>query len=445
MKDELLSLTKKFVDKALASGFDEAAVKISSSKSSMVKIANSEPSVIQYWNFISVEMYLDKDKRLLMFSTQTTNLEELSKIINNLFETAKKLQPSPIYSPLPEPEKVEPLPTTTDNKIIEAIDNPSHLAEILIESSHRNNIDYIAGMISLSYDEKALSTSKGANLYEDSTFLESYVRAFSGEGSGQWALGSRYLSEKKLEKMATTASDFAQRTKYTEEGVPDQYDIILSPMVAGNLLNVVARMSSAFSVFMGSSIFMRRKLGVRVASENFTLYDDARNPELAGSTAFDDEGIPTYNKAIIEKGVLKTLLHNSKTANLMKAKSTGNAGLLFPRAWTLRVETGDVSLDEMIREVKKGIIVTNNWYTRLQNNVEGIFSTITRDALFYVENGEIKTAWKKLRIADTLPRLLENIYMLGKEYYDIKWWEVDIPTRLPYILVKNIKTSKHTA
>ena len=128
----------------------------------------------------------------------------------------------------------------------------------------------------------------------------------------------------------------------------------------------------------------------------------------------------------------------------MKTKSTGNAGWLFPRAWTLRVELGDASLNEMISEVKKGILVTNNWYTRLQNNVEGIFSTITRDALFYIENGEIKRPWKKLRIADTLPRLLQNIYMLGKEYYDIKWWEVDIPSRLPYILVKDIKTSKHT-
>ena len=444
MRDELLSLTKNVVEKALTSGFDEAAVKISSFKSAMVKIANSEPSVIQNWRYIGVEMYLAKDKRLLMFSTQTTSLDELSRVINNLFETSQKLSPSPIYSPLPEPEKIEPLPDTVDKKIIDAINDSSRLAEILIEASHRSKIDYIAGMVSLSYNEKALSTSKGADLYEDSTFLESYIRAFSGEGSGQWAVGSRYLSEKKLEEVAVTASEFAQKAKNPEEGIPDKYDIILSPMVAGNLLNVVARMSSAFSVFMGSSIFMRRRVGDKVASESFTLYDDARNPELAGSTAFDDEGLPTISKPIIHKGLLNTLLHNSKTASLMKTKSTGNAGWLFPRAWTLRVELGDASLDEMISEVKKGILVTNNWYTRLQNNVEGIFSTITRDALFYIENGEIKRPWKKLRIADTLPRLLQNIYMLGKEYYDIKWWEVDIPTRLPYILVKDIKTSKHT-
>lgn len=444
MKEELLSLSNRIAQESLKLGFDEVAVKLVSVMSSMVKIANSEPSVVQSWRNISVAVYLTKAKRVLVFSTQATNIDELFKTLKNLLETSSKLSPSPLYAPLPEPQDVKPLLKTTDRSIVQNMDDPSQLAELLIERAHRNEIDYIAGMLSLSYNEKALVTSKGVSLYEDSTFLESYIRAFSGEGSGQWAIGSRNLSKEKLEEMAIIASDLANKARHPEDAVPGEYDVIFSPMVAGNIFNVIARMSSAFSVYMGSSIFLKKKVGEKVASQNLTLYDDARNPELPGSTAFDDEGIPTMSKPIIERGVLKTLLHNSKTATLMKTKSTGNAGWVFPFPWTLRVEKGDSSLEEMISEVKNGILVTNNWYTRLQNHVEGTFSTITRDALFYIKDGEIERPWKKLRIVDSLPRLLQNIYLIGNKLYDIKWWEVEIPTRMPYILIKNVNTSKHT-
>jgi hypothetical protein len=51
---------------------------------------------------------------------------------------------------------------------------------------------------------------------------------------------------------------------------------------------------------------------------------------------------------------------------------------------------------------------------------------------------------KKIRIADRLPRLLNNIDALGKRQYSINWWEVTIPTKLPYVLTRQIHTSKHT-
>lgn len=442
-KDVLLETSRKVLEGAIKLGFDEVAVSISRRKEVMVKIANSEPSVVQRWSVLNVGLYLSKDKRIFVVSCQPAKVEDAELLVRDISALVQRATPSPFYAPLPGPQPIKPLSNLVDSSILKYMENPAEIAERMIEAAFRNKIDSVAGMIDLTYGERVLVTSKEVCLYEDATSLETYIRAFAGKGSGQWAFGSRRLNMLKLEEVAKIASNFALESKNPEPAKPGVYDVVLSPMVVGNLFNLVAMMSSAFSVLMGLSIFMRNKPGDKVASSNLTLIDDVRNPSLPGSTAFDDEGIPTFTKPIIEGGLLKTLLHNTKTAVKMKAKPTGNAGWIVPHAWNLRVELGEYSFEELISEVRKGLLITNNWYTRLQNYVEGLFSTIARDALFLIENGEITKPLTKLRIADRLPTLLNNIVALGKEPYDIKWWEVGVPTRTPYVLAKSIHTSKH--
>jgi PmbA protein len=153
--------------------------------------------------------------------------------------------------------------------------------------------------------------------------------------------------------------------------------------------------------------------------------------------------VKTYNKPIIENGLLKTLLHNTKTAFIMKTSTTGNAGWIMPHPWNIRISPGDSTFEEMVSEIKRGLIITNNWYTRLQNYVEGEFSTIARDAIFLVENGRIIKPVNRVRIADKFPVLLKNIDLLSKDLFDIHWWEVGIPTKSPYVLVRNVRITKH--
>jgi PmbA protein len=147
---------------------------------------------------------------------------------------------------------------------------------------------------------------------------------------------------------------------------------------------------------------------------------------------------------VIEGGVLRTLLHNTKTAKYMNTTTTANAGWINPVPWNIVVRPGSATLDEMVSEVRRGLFITNNWYTRLQNYVEGMFSTVARDAIFYIENGKIVKPVTKIRIADKLGNILKNVAIVGRELYNIQWWEVGIPMKTPYILVKSINISKHT-
>lgn len=442
MAAELVNTAEALVQEALK-GFEEAAALVGRVRSVMVKVFNSEVSVVQRWDNTEVSLYLTKEGKVFITSLRPSRLERVQELVESAAKLAPQLKPSVLYAPLPEPGKPELLPKLVDSSVLHYMEWPELLAEEMLAEAEGHGAERVAGALTLTYHERGLATSKGAAVGEGATGVEVYLRAFVGESSGQWAFGSRRICNDSLRSVARVATELALRARGEAGHVePGEYDVVLSPMVVGNLTSLVAMMSSALSVMMGNSIFVGTPPGSKVAAEGFTLVDDPRNSELLGSTSFDDEGIPTTSKPIIEKGTLRTLLHNSKTAAKMNASTTGNAGWIFPHAWTLRVEPGDAALDEMVREVKRGLIITNNWYTRLQNYVEGIFSTIARDAAFYVEDGEVKRPVARVRIADRLPKLLSNIELVGKDLYDISWWEVSPAVRAPYILVRGINVSK---
>ena len=131
-------------------------------------------------------------------------------------------------------------------------------------------------------------------------------------------------------------------------------------------------------------------------------------------------------------------LHNSRTASKFKAELTGNAGWISPKPWNIIIIPGDSTLDEMFSEIKRGIYVGNVWYTRYQNYREGLFSTICRDAILYIENGEVKGSLTNFRISDNMLRILNNIKLIGKEVYSVKWWDAPIPTYTPHIMVSDV-------
>jgi PmbA protein len=136
-------------------------------------------------------------------------------------------------------------------------------------------------------------------------------------------------------------------------------------------------------------------------------------------------------------------LHNTSTAKTFKTKTTGNAGLVYPNPWNLEMDAGDMSKEELFGEVKKGLYLTNTWYTRFQNYAKGDFSTIPRDGIFLIEKGKIKQSLKDLRVSDNALTMLSNIAGASKERQHVHWWgEADPPSLSPYVLIKDVHVTK---
>ena len=96
----------------------------------------------------------------------------------------------------------------------------------------------------------------------------------------------------------------------------------------------------------------------------------------------------------------------------------------------------------MLGEIKKGLFIVNSWYTRFQNYRTGDFSTIPRDGVFYVEDGEIKSVWRNIRVSDNMLRILKNIVEVSRERNEVAWWDEVMPSVLPYALIKDVKITK---
>lgn len=431
--------------KTLSKQFDETAILVNEREKSMVKLWNSEPSVVQSWIETEISIRLAKSKRLWILQFDTRDPLYIIKNAENVVNMVSKIEESELYTPLPEPSKCTPVEGAYDPNILSYMNDPSKPVEEMINNAYSYNVDRVAGTLLLSKTTRTLVTSKGYECTEEKTGVEAYIRAFKGEFSGHWAHGSTRLSLDEIGKVGQRAGYYATVTNNKVDIAPGTYDIVISPLVAGNLLDYIGFMASAFQVMLGFSFFSKYKTGDKVAVESFSLYDKPRDKFLSRASGFDDEGIETFDKPIIERGVLMNLLHNNATASKMDTKSTGNAGWIAPHPWNLEVTSGNIKEEDLVSELKNGIVITNNWYTRLQNYYEGFFSTVSRDATLLVKNGEIIGHVGRVRIASSFPRLLNSIIDASRDRFDIEWWEVRTPTRTPYLLLGNILITKPEA
>ena len=197
--------------------------------------------------------------------------------------------------------------------------------------------------------------------------------------------------------------------------------------------------------------FLSGKLGKEVGSKGLSIYDDGLNDAYISSSLFDDEGYPTQKTPVIEKGVLKNYLHNWSTAKKYGVKSTGNAGLIDPRTNTLVLDYKSKAKNEdsLIREIKRGILITGTWYTRFDNEENGDFSTVPRNLAIYIENGEPKFAIKQLdvrsivgiRIHDNMLRMIRNIEAVSSSLKQVSSWDAPDYSIMPDVLVKGVKVT----
>jgi len=96
------------------------------------------------------------------------------------------------------------------------------------------------------------------------------------------------------------------------------------------------------------------------------------------------------------------------------------------------VDPGDWTVEEMIADTKRGLYLNHTWYTRYQSYARGDFSTIPRDAILRIEDGQLVGAVKNIRITDNMLNLWKSIDALSKDREQIYWWdEATPPSTLP--------------
>lgn len=303
--------------------------------------------------------------------------------------------------------------------------------------------DRASGLIYNEFSTVAIRTQTNEAEY-DVGGLHFLIRAFSGDFTGQEATHTGFgdqevkdLPEKLGKRAAVTANEC---TKLLDP-VSGKLDVLMGPHVMGNILSYGTHLFSAYSVDAGISCF-EGETGEMVASENFTLSDDPLNFNGMGAIQIDDEGTPTKRMDIVKSGELKTYLHSFSTAKKFGVSTTGHAGIISPHPWQLNLQPGSRSYEKILSEMDNGLFIKNAWYTRFQDERNGVFSTVPRDGIFMVKNGEITGSIRGIRISDSVPNILKNTAEISSEQENVKWWEEIPPSFMPFVLVRDINISR---
>ena len=195
------------------------------------------------------------------------------------------------------------------------------------------------------------------------------------------------------------------------------YRVLLKPYAMSDLLSAFSPMFSADEAQKGCSL-LAGKEGQEIASKIVTIWDDPFH--AIAPRAFDGEGTPCVKKTVVEQGLLKTLLHNLKTAKKAGVESTGNASRRSAASavgvapTVFRVEAGSQNFEELLKELENGLVISElEGLHAGVDSVSGDFSL--KAAGFLVENGVIVRPVSNITIAGNFVTMMKDVIAVGSD------------------------------
>jgi TldD protein len=249
--------------------------------------------------------------------------------------------------------------------------------------------------------------------------------ATAHEGIGITGGWDDLFKKKSHLEYARTASGRAAKLLDARHVSGEKTIVILDPAMVG-LLSHEAIGHAVEADFVLSGSVVKDKIGSKVASDLVTLVDSGKS-EIAGNACgtiiVDDEGVAAGRTAIIEKGILKSFLHNRESAMIFGTASTGNARAFqysdepLIRMRNTYIEPGRDKLNDMIRETNHGYIIKGARNGQADANGEFMFGA---EEVYLIEKGEAKELLRGASISGNAFEVLQSVDMVGNEFqYDI--------------------------
>ena len=186
-----------------------------------------------------------------------------------------------------------------------------------------------------------------------------------------------------------------------------QAPVIFRADIAGSLLRSLISAISGSSLYRKAS-FLLDHLGEPIFPAHIQIQEQPRIPGGLGSASFDSEGVATYDKSIIQDGVLQTYLLGSYSARKLGLQSTANAGGVH----NLSITQGEQDLDGLLREMGTGLLVTE----MMGHGVNMVTGDYSRGAAgFWVEQGEIQFPVEEITIAGNLKQMFSQLLAVGND------------------------------
>ena len=403
---------RKILEKALSfSTADACEINIGGSESGNIRYARNTVSTAGHQSNQSLVVTSSFGKKSGVATIDEFDDASLEKVVKRSEELAQ-------FAP-ENPEFMAPLgPQSYDesNSYIEATANiqPEFRAKVAASSIEPASAKDVtaAGFLNDTAGFSAMLNSNGLFAYNKATNVDFTVtmRTNDGTGSGWVSRDFNDIAKFDADKVANIAIDKAVMSREAKAIEPGKYTVILEPAAAEELLGNMARSFNARTADEGRSFMSKdggTKMGMKIVDERVNIWSDPLNKEVPTAT-WNGDGQPLKKTSWIENGVVKNLAYDR-----FWAQQKGVEPVPFPSNFIM--EGGSASLEELIKGTKKGILVTRLWYIRSVDPQTLLYTGLTRDGTFYIENGQIKYPVKNFRFNESPIIMLNNLEELGQQ------------------------------
>jgi PmbA protein len=309
---------------------------------------------------------------------------------------------------------------------------------ILALDSRIDAVDYLT--ISCSTGPYLIINSKGLHSYRDTDGISLMASARATDSDGSVKSGGHYWIGKDIDDF--DIDNFLAKFKENLIGKmgaksckPGNYKAVLKSEAFQQFFMVFFGNFLATTMQRGLSL-LADKEGETIASSVFTVKEEPMYDKALTKIPFDDEGVLTTAKSIIDKGVFATALYDLKSANKAGKTSTGNGfrsgSAVSEMPTNLIVEPGEKSFEELLEEVGEGIILTDlSGLHAGVNPISGDFSLLCEGYL--IENGKKGRPVEQITVAGNFYEVIKSIKSVGNDIINLPSGEGEFFTPSVYI------------
>ena len=347
--------------------------------------------------------------------------KKLADLVDQAFQIAKLSPADPVFSHLPgKTEGVFIYPkvnaysenTATSDPVFRA----KRVGEIIKKArSHKLNA---FGSLSGGVYEIVVANSHGVFAYHEYTQGLLNIRIMGDASTGYAGeidtdvtkINFATATERAISKTLLGAKSTAVK--------PGTFDVILEEPCVSEMMTYLSYLGFGGRAFQEDRSFLSGNLNKKVMGKNITIWDDATSKNNL-SIQFDFQGMPKKKIVLIEKGIAKNVLYDQYLAQKYQTKQTGHRypapGAEDAYAGHLFLAPGSTPRNQLLKGMKRGILVSRFWYVRNVHPKELSITGMTRDGTFLVENGEVVSGVNNMRFTISIPKILSQVSHLSQE------------------------------
>ena len=430
-----------------AAGGAEAEVQVDRTDYALTRFANSFIHQNVAERTVGVRLRLHVQGRTAAGSTTLTDPDALHVLVDRTLAAARLCPPDPQWPGLAGTAPIQPAPPVDEATTHATPEDRANRVRAFVAAA--DGLETAGYCSTLRWSSTfANSAGQEATAQAAQAVLDGIARAGAaadsprGAADGLARLAAARLADLDGSALGARAAHKARAATDPYELPPGRYEVVLEPTAVADLLTVIA-----FYGLNGKAVNERRsfvELGADQFDASLSLVDD---PFAVGSTAlpFDCEGTPRQRLAFVDGGTTSAVAHDRRTAAQAGTASTGHAlpggaaAGAIPVALRLLpgpagAEVGEVdgpaadtAVAALVAQVERGLLVTDNWYTRVLDPRTLVVTGLTRNGLWLIENGQITRPVQNLRFTQSYPDALAPGAVLGIGSHAVAipngWWE----------------------